>query len=326
MREIIGRQTITVGIVAEIPRPRQAEPRLPRLNVRDYALLLKPRVMSLVVFTALVGLLLAPGAIGTLSATIAVICIAVGGGAAGAINMWYDRDIDLIMTRTRNRPLPAKRLRPERALAFGITLAVLSVAVMAWAVNPAAAGLLAFTIFYYVFVYTVWLKRRTPQNIVIGGAAGAFPPMIGWIAVSGGLEPNSIILFLIIFLWTPPHTWALALFRSDDYERAGVPMMPVVVGAHKTKIQMLIYSIALVLASLLPTLVGMSGRVYGVAALAIAFAFMGVMFVAIAVVLIRWNPRRCTVNCCSATEAGKSPDDGSAPVNVNTWAATDSIV
>ncbi len=274
MREIIGRQTITVGIVAEIPRPRQAEPRLPRLNVRDYALLLKPRVMSLVVFTALVGLLLAPGAIGTLSATIAVVCIAIGGGAAGAINMWYDRDIDLIMTRTRNRPLPAERLRPERALVFGVTLAALSVAVMAWAVNPAAAGLLAFTIFYYVFVYTVWLKRRTPQNIVIGGAAGAFPPMIGWISVTGDFGPEAGMLFAIIFLWTPPHSWALALFSNEDYARAGVPMLPVVAGKKKTKAWMAFYIALLIPSSLSPVYLGFSGMIYGGAAAILGGGFV----------------------------------------------------
>jgi len=240
----------------------------------EYALLLKPRVMSLVVFTAWVGLMMAPGSIAPLTGALAVLFIAIAAGAAGAINMWYDRDIDIIMDRTRNRPLPAGRLDPLEALGFGAFLAVASVAGMGIFVNVASAGWLMVTILYYVFIYTIWLKRRTPQNIVIGGAAGAFPPMIGWIAVSGGFEPNAAILFLIIFMWTPPHTWALALFRSGDYERAGVPMMPVVVGPHKTKVQMLIYTLFLVPVTLLPTFTGMSGRVYGVAALALGVAFI----------------------------------------------------
>ena len=246
----------------------------PRLRVVEYALLLKPRVMSLVVFTAWTGLMMAPGSIDPLVGALAILFIAVAAGASGAINMWYDRDIDIIMERTRNRPLPAGRLEPLEALGFGVFLAVVSVAGMGIFVNVAAAGWLMVTILYYVFIYTVWLKRRTPQNIVIGGAAGAFPPMIGWIAVSGGFELNSAILFLIIFMWTPPHTWALALFRSGDYEAAGVPMMPVVVGHQKTKIQILIYSLALVPVTLLPTFVGMSGRVYGVAALILGIAFI----------------------------------------------------
>ncbi len=246
----------------------------PRLRAVEYALLLKPRVMSLVVFTAWTGMMMAPGSIDPLKGALAILFIAVAAGASGAINMWYDRDIDVVMERTRHRPLPAGRLDPLEALGFGSFLAVASVAGMGIFVNVAAAGWLMVTILYYVFIYTVWLKRRTPQNIVIGGAAGAFPPMIGWVAVSGGIEPNSVILFLIIFMWTPPHTWALALFRSGDYERAGVPMMPVVVGAHKTKVQMLIYTLALVPVTLLPTLVGMSGRVYGVAALALGIAFI----------------------------------------------------
>ena len=249
-------------------------PREPRLRAVEYAFLLKPRVMSLVVFTAWTGMMMAPGNIDPLTGVLAILFIAVAAGASGAINMWYDRDIDIIMERTRNRPLPAGHLDPLEALGFGTFLAVASVAGMGVFVNVASAGWLMVTILYYVFIYTVWLKRRTPQNIVIGGAAGAFPPMIGWIAVSGGVEPNSIILFLIIFMWTPPHTWALALFRSGDYERAGVPMMPVVVGAHKTKVQMLIYTLVLVPTTLLPTVVGMSGRIYGVAALVLGIAFI----------------------------------------------------
>ena len=256
------------------PSENDREMTTPKARVVEYALLLKPRVMSLVVFTAWTGLMMAPGSIHPLTGALAILFIAVAAGASGAINMWYDRDIDIIMDRTRNRPLPAGRLEPVEALGFGAFLSVASVAGMGIFVNVASAGWLMVTILYYVFIYTVWLKRRTPQNIVIGGAAGAFPPMIGWIAVSGGFEPNSAILFLIIFMWTPPHTWALALFRSGDYERAGVPMMPVVVGHHKTKVQMLIYTLVLVPVTLLPTIVGMSGRVYGIAALALGIAFI----------------------------------------------------
>ena len=248
--------------------------RAPKLRVVEYALLLKPRVMSLVVFTAWTGMMMAPGYIDPVTAFIAILCIAVAAGASGAINMWYDRDIDNIMIRTQNRPLPAGTLKPLEALGFGVFLSVASVSVMAIAVNTAAAGWLVTTIVYYVLIYTIWLKRRTPQNIVIGGAAGAFPPMIGWIAVTGGVEPNAWILFMIIFLWTPPHTWALALYRSGDYEAAGIPMMPVVVGHRKTAIQMLIYTAILVPVTLLPTLLGISGRVYMTAAIVLGIGFL----------------------------------------------------
>ena len=248
--------------------------RSPKLRVVEYALLLKPRVMSLVVFTAWTGLMLAPGNIDPYTAFVAILCIAVAAGASGAINMWYDRDIDNIMSRTQNRPLPAGALKPLEALSFGIFLSVVSVSVMAFAVNTSAAGWLIMTIIYYVLVYTIWLKRRTPQNIVIGGAAGAFPPMIGWIAVTGAVEPNAWILFMIIFLWTPPHTWALALYRSSDYEAAGIPMMPIVVGHKKTAIQMLIYTAILVPVTLLPTLLGISGRVYMTAAIILGIGFL----------------------------------------------------
>jgi len=244
----------------------------PRFRITNYALLLKPRVMSLVVFTAAVGMFLAPGGIaviGPLTATIAVLCIAIGAGASGAINMWYDRDIDLHMLRTKNRPLPAGRLEPIEALAFGVFLTIGSVAAMAHWVNAISAVLLAATILYYVFIYTVWLKRRTPHNIVIGGASGALPPVIGWAAVTGDVGLDAVLLFAIIFLWTPPHTWALALFRRGDYEAAGVPMLPVVAGERETKHQMLIYTAILIPATLLPVMTGMSGAVYGVAALAL---------------------------------------------------------
>jgi len=236
-------------------------------RVKDYALLLKPRVMSLVVFTGVVGLALAPGAVEPWVAVAAVLWIAVGAGAAGAINMWYDRDIDQQMIRTMRRPIPAGRVAPARALGVGIVLSVVSVIAMALTVNAMAAVLLVVTIAYYVFIYTMWLKRRTPQNIVIGGAAGAFPPMIGWAAVTGGVSVESLILFAIIFMWTPPHFWALALFRCGDYAKAGVPMLPVVAGVRATKNQILAYSLLLVPITLLPVAVGMSGAVYGIAAL-----------------------------------------------------------
>jgi protoheme IX farnesyltransferase len=254
--------------------PNVPDVRAPKLRVIEYALLLKPRVMSLVVFTAWTGLMMAPGNIDPVTAFVAILCIAVAAGASGAINMWYDRDIDNIMIRTQNRPLPAGSLKPLEALGFGVFLSVASVSVMAIVVNTAAAGWLVTTIIYYVLIYTIWLKRRTPQNIVIGGAAGAFPPMIGWIAVTGGVEPNAWILFMIIFLWTPPHTWALALYRSGDYEAAGIPMMPVVVGHKKTAIQMLIYTVILIPVTLLPTLLGISGQVYMTAAIILGIGFL----------------------------------------------------
>src|SRR6476661_8565983 len=204
-------------------------------DVEDYVALLKPRVMSLVVFTALVGLLVAPGHIHPVIGFAALLCIAIGAGASGALNMWYDADIDAVMTRTARRPIPAGRVQPGEALAFGATLAAFSVAVLGVLVSWFAAALLAFTIFFYVFVYTMWLKRSTPQNIVIGGAAGAFPPMIGWAAVTGDVSLAPFLMFLIIFLWTPPHFWALSLLKSEDYRRAGVPMLPVVAGPNATR-------------------------------------------------------------------------------------------
>jgi protoheme IX farnesyltransferase len=206
----------------------------------DYVALLKPRVMSLVVFTGLVGLYLAPGALHPFLAFVAVLCIAVGAGASGAINMWYDRDIDAAMSRTRARPIPAGRVEPADALSFGVVLSLFSVMIMGLAVNWVAAALLGFANAYYVFVYTIWLKRRTPQNIVIGGAAGAFPPMIGWAAVTGGVSLESLVLFLIIFMWTPPHFWSLALYKEGEYAKAGVPMLPVVAGKAETRRQILI--------------------------------------------------------------------------------------
>jgi protoheme IX farnesyltransferase len=251
-------------------------------HVSDYLALLKPRVMSLVAFTGFAGLVVAPGSLHPLLAAVAVLCIAVGAGAAGAINMWYDRDIDALMTRTRKRPIPAGRVAPDEALAFGVTLSLFSVMVMGVAVNWTAAALLALASAFYVFVYTVWLKRRTPQNIVIGGAAGAFPPMIGWAAVTGAVSLESIALFLIIFVWTPPHFWALALDRAGDYAKAGVPMLPVVAGKAETRRQVLIYTSLLVPLSFAPLLLGMAGIAYGAAA-----AVMGACFLLLAVRVLR---------------------------------------
>ena len=236
-------------------------------SVGDYLALLKPRVMSLVVFTALVGLAVAPGAIHPLTAFTALLCIAVGAGASGALNMAYDADIDACMTRTAQRPVPKGRVRPGEALAFGITLAGFSVATLGLMVNWLSAGLLAFTIFFYAVIYTVWLKRATPQNIVIGGAAGAFPPMIGWAAATGSLSLEPIILFAIIFFWTPPHFWALALYKSDDYARAGVPMLPVVSGDMVTRRQILLYTLILVPLGVAPWALGYAGLLYGATAL-----------------------------------------------------------
>jgi protoheme IX farnesyltransferase len=235
---------------------------------RDYYELLKPRVMSLVVFTAMVGMSLAPGQLHPFLMFVSILCVAVGAGAAGAINMWYDRDIDILMSRTKKRPIPMGRIKAADALGFGIVLACGSVLMMAFAANYLAAFLLAFSIFFYVVIYTIWLKRRTPQNIVIGGAAGAFPPMIGWIAVTGSVSYEALVLFLIIFLWTPPHFWALALYRSEDYTKAGVPMMPVVAGLKHTKMQILTYSILLVTMSIVPYFIGMASLLYlGIAVL-----------------------------------------------------------
>ena len=244
-------------------------------RVRDYIDLLKPRVMSLVVFTGLVGVLIAPAHIHPFTAALAVSAIALGSGAAGAINMWYERDLDALMVRTRNRPLPAGRVAPDDALGLGVLLSIFSVLLMAVATNFVAATLLAAAILFYVVVYTIWLKRRTPQNIVIGGAAGAFPPMIGWAAATGDISAVGVALFLLVFLWTPPHFWALALYRSDDYRRAGVPMLPVVAGPRETKRQMLIYTLLLTPVALAPTLLGAVGWIYGAVALALSVVFIG---------------------------------------------------
>ncbi len=243
-------------------------------RVEDYLALLKPRVMSLVVFVALVGMLVAPGGINPFVGLIAIVCIAIGAGASGALNMWYDADIDAVMSRTQNRPIPAGRMTGGEALAFGLILSVFSVTLLGLATNWVAGGFLAFTIFFYAVVYTMWLKRSTPQNIVIGGAAGAFPPMVGWAAVTGTLSWESFALFLIIFLWTPPHFWALALYKQGDYGAAGIPMMPNVAGEKSTKWQIFGYSIALAVSSVLPNLLGFSGWVYGAVAAVTGLSFI----------------------------------------------------
>lgn len=245
--------------------------------VSDYFALLKPRVMSLVVFTSVVGLVCAPGEIHWVLGMLAVICVAIGAGASGALNMWFESDIDAQMNRTRGRPIPAGKLDRGEALAIGVVLSVGSVVVMGLFVNLVAAALLAATIVFYSVVYTVWLKRRTPQNIVIGGAAGAFPPVIGWAAVTGDVTIEPLILFTIIFFWTPPHFWALALFQQEDYRRAGVPMLPIVAGDEETRRHILIYSIVLAPLALTPVAIGMAGWIYGTAAVA-----LGLIFVALA--------------------------------------------
>ncbi len=231
---------------------------------RDYLALLKPRVMSLVIFTALVGLVRAPDHVHPVIAFTALLCIAVGAGAAGALNMWWDADIDAIMTRTQKRPVPAGRVTPQEAFAFGMTLSAFSVVVLGLLVNVLAGALLAFTIFFYVVVYTMWLKRSTAQNIVIGGLAGALPPMVAWAAASGSVSLESVLLVAIIFFWTPPHFWALALYRADDYARAGVPMLPVTAGPDETRRQILLYTLVLVPLAMSPVFLGFAGLGYGV--------------------------------------------------------------
>jgi protoheme IX farnesyltransferase len=243
--------------------------------VRDWIVLLKPRVVALVVFTGVIGLMVAPGHIHPVIAFTAILSIAVAAGAAGALNMWYERDIDALMRRTRGRPIPAGRIDPDAALGYGVTLAVASVLLMGLATNLVAAAALATSIGFYVFVYTMWLKRRTAQNIVIGGAAGAFPPVIGWAAVTGHIGLLPVLLFAIVFFWTPPHFWSLALYAEIDYQRAGVPMLPVTAGARRTRWHIFIYTVVLVAVSLLPVLLGVSGRVYGAAAAVLGLGYLG---------------------------------------------------
>jgi protoheme IX farnesyltransferase len=248
--------------------PAAVNPHQPSIaSVGDYIALMKPRVMSLVVFTAFVGMMMAPGHLHPVIGFTALLCISVAAGAAGALNMWYDADIDALMARTAGRPIPQGRIAPGEAFGFGATLAGFSIALLGLLVSWPAAALLAFTIFFYVVVYTMWLKRWTPQNIVIGGAAGAFPPMIGWVAASGSISIEPCLLFCIVFLWTPPHFWALSLTRVDEYARAGVPMLPVVAGAEETRRQILLYSIALALIGATPWLLGYRNAIYGVTAL-----------------------------------------------------------
>ncbi|MBS0252654.1 MAG: protoheme IX farnesyltransferase [Proteobacteria bacterium] len=247
-------------------------------SVSDFIQLMKPRVMTLVVFTALAAMLAAPGPINPVLGVIAIVTIAIGAGASGALNMWYDADIDARMARTAARPLPRGRVTADEALSFGGVLAVCSVLTLGVLVNWTAGALLAITIAFYLFVYTMWLKRRTPYNIVIGGAAGAFPPMIGWAAVTGGISFDSILLFLIIFMWTPPHFWALSLYRCRDYERVGVPMLPVVAGLKETRRQILFYSVLLVPLAVVPYFVGLGGIAYLVSA-----SVLGAVFLALAV-------------------------------------------
>jgi heme o synthase len=247
-------------------------------SIGDFVQLMKPRVMSLVVFTSLTGLVAAPGELHPVLAIIAILAIAVGAGASGALNMWYDADIDARMARTAARPIPRGRITPDEALAFGTVLSVVSVLTLGVLVNWVAGALLGLTIAYYVFFYTMWLKRRTPQNIVIGGAAGAFPPMIGWAAVTGTVSLEGILMFLIIFMWTPPHFWALALYRCRDYERVGVPMLPVVSGPAETRRQILLYSLLLTPLAVTPYFIGLGGITYLVTSIA-----LGIVFVALAV-------------------------------------------
>lgn len=259
-------------------------PRISEAGVTDYIALLKPRVMSLVVFTAMVGYFLAPGSHHPVMAITSILCIAVGGGASGALNMWYEGDIDALMSRTANRPIPRGRVTRPEALTFGLVLAFFSVMTLGILVNWLAGALLAFTIFFYVVIYTIGLKRWTAQNIVIGGAAGALPPVVAWAAASGTLSMEPILLFLIIFFWTPPHFWALALFRNDDYTRAGVPMLPVVAGPDATRLQILLYTVVLVATAVAPWPLGYFSAVYGVASLILG---AGMLYLAVEVYRLR---------------------------------------
>jgi len=241
---------------------------------RDFIALTKPRVLSLVVFTGLCGVLAAPGSINPILGFTAVLCIALGAGAAGALNQWYEADLDALMRRTANRPLPAGRMDRQSALHFGVGLAGFSVILMGLAVNLLSAVLLLASILFYVLIYTVWLKRRTPQNIVIGGAAGAFPVLIGWAAVTGGIDLLPVLMFVLVFLWTPPHFWALSLFINSDYAKAGVPMMSVVAGPRATRLQVLLYTIPMMVAAIAPWPLGLTGQVYGIGAVVLSAIFL----------------------------------------------------
>ena len=253
-------------------------PRISEAEVGDYIALLKPRVMSLVIFTALVGLVIAPGHFHPVMAFTSLLCIAVGAGASGALNMWYESDVDALMTRTANRPIPRGRVTRPEALAFALTLAFFSVMTLGILVNWLAGGLLAFTIAFYVVIYTIVLKRWTAQNIVIGGAAGALPPVVAWAAATGSLSVEPLLLFLIIFFWTPPHFWALALFRSDDYARAGIPMLPVVAGPDVTRLQILLYTLVLVAVAVSPWPLGYFDAIYGITSLVLGAGMLVLAF------------------------------------------------
>lgn len=242
---------------------------------RDFLALTKPRVMTLVVFTGLCGLLAAPQSIHPVLGFTAILCIALGAGAAGALNQWYEADLDALMRRTADRPLPAGRMDRQAALHFGVGLAAFSVLLMGLAVNVLAAAILAVSILFYVMIYTVWLKRRTPQNIVIGGAAGAFPPLIGWAAATGHIDILPVLLFVLVFLWTPPHFWSLSLYVQTDYAKAGVPMMPVVAGARATRLQVMIYSIPMAIAAIAPWGLKLTGPLYGFTASILTAVFLG---------------------------------------------------
>ena len=254
----------------------QPSPAVEEADASAYFELLKPRVMSLVIFTAFVGMLAAPGSLHPVLSAVAILLIAIGAGASAALNMWVDADIDAEMDRTKSRPIPSGRVTKGEALAFGVVLSVFSVVLLALTVNLTSAVLLAVTIFFYAVVYSMWLKRRTPQNIVIGGAAGAFPPVIGWAAVTNSITVESLVLFAIIFLWTPPHFWALALFNRvrDDYARVGVPMMPVVLGFERTRLEILLYSLAVVPVAVLPSVMGFAGPVYGAVSVLLGAVFL----------------------------------------------------
>ena len=244
----------------------------------DFFALMKPRVMSLVVFTAWAGLVLAPGTIPLWAAIASIICIAAGAGASGALNMWYDADIDAQMSRTKKRPIPQGKMSPRAALGFGTAISFASVWMLYIASNMVAAALLAFTIFFYLVIYTMWLKRSTPQNIVIGGAAGAFPPMIGWAAVTGDITFNSVLLFMIIFIWTPPHFWALALYKTGDYGKVGIPMMPNVKGPKSTRNQIMAYSVLLAVIAIAPIFTGLAGNIYAAFAVLLNIGFLALAF------------------------------------------------
>jgi protoheme IX farnesyltransferase len=285
----MSRKSLTAADAPAAPKARATV-----ATWRDYIALLKPRVMSLVVFTALTGLVCAGQRLNPILAAIAVLCIAVGAGASGALNMWWDADIDAVMRRTRSRPLPAGKVQSADVAALGVVLSLFSVMLMGMALNWLAAGLLAFTIFFYAVVYTMWLKRSTPQNIVIGGAAGAFPPVIGWAAASGSAPLNAWLLFMIIFLWTPPHSWALALYTTGDYAKAGVPMMPVAKGARRTRLEILVYSLLFVPFAVAPAFTGLGGWAY----LATS-GLGGAVFLLLAVRLFRSR---------AGDEPGKGPD------------------